>query len=160
MAKLIGANATTALIALRGLAQLFGSVTTQNGSQKIQVLNAVADGIESGANVDEEMALVAVALKSGEPKDWIAAVASINENSRLLNLPDEDFSHSPPPGAVSTAPLGSPATPNVMSEADRGKAVSEEEERETFEARKAAGKEEADEDDDADGEKEETKKDA
>jgi hypothetical protein len=98
-------NVVTTLVVLRGLSQLYASVTTQYASAKIQALTAIADGIESGANVDAAMRKVADALKTGELKEWDAVAKSINENSRLLNLPATD-SHAPPQGATAPAPLG------------------------------------------------------
>jgi hypothetical protein len=107
-------NTAGSLLVLRGLAHLFAAVTTQHANAKITILNGLADAIESGQNVDREMRKVAQALKTGELKDWDAVAKSINENSRLLNLPAAS-GNAPPAGAAAPAPIGKPPGPDSGS---------------------------------------------
>lgn len=58
---------TLAILALRSLGMLFG---LQGQPKAASSLGLLADGIESGANVDAHMASVAAAIKSGSPLDW------------------------------------------------------------------------------------------
>lgn len=72
---------TIALIALRGMSALFNLA---GESDKGTLLSTLADGAEAGVNVDAHMQAVAVALKSGAPKDWADAANRINTDSDLL----------------------------------------------------------------------------
>lgn len=76
--------ALLAIISLRSLGLLF---TLQGQGKTGDALNLLATGIESGLDVDAHMQRVADALKSGQPKDWDAAHASIEADSALLQGP-------------------------------------------------------------------------
>lgn len=72
---------TLAIIALRSLGMLFG---LQGQTKAATSLSLLADGLESGANVDAHMSAVAAALKSGEPIDWENAYTRISADSARL----------------------------------------------------------------------------
>jgi hypothetical protein len=74
-------TASIAIVALRALATLFG---LQGQVKYGQSLSLLADGLESGANVDAHMAAVAAALKSGAPTDWDDVHARITADSARL----------------------------------------------------------------------------
>ena len=72
---------TIAIIALRSLGMLFG---LQGQPKAATSLGLLADGLESGANVDAHMAAVAIALKSGSPLDWEDVHKRITADSARL----------------------------------------------------------------------------
>lgn len=75
---------TMALIAIRGLATLFG---LQGNGPAAAALNKVAAAIEAGKNVDAHLQLVADAMKAGAPNDWTAVVSRIDADAARLHAP-------------------------------------------------------------------------
>jgi ribulose kinase len=69
------------ILTLRSLGVLFG---LQGQPKAAQSLGLLADGLESGANVDAHMAAVATALKSGSSLDWADVHARITADSARL----------------------------------------------------------------------------
>lgn len=74
-------TASLAIVALRSLATLFA---LQGQGKHGESLNLLADGLESGANVDGHMADVAAALKSGNEIDWDEVTGRIKADSARL----------------------------------------------------------------------------
>jgi hypothetical protein len=74
-------NISTALIALRGIAMLFNM---RSEPRVASSLNLVADGLEAGKDVDDHLAAVAAAMKSGTPEDWNGVADRIRADSARL----------------------------------------------------------------------------
>jgi hypothetical protein len=72
---------TLAVMAARALAQLF---TLQGDSKAAESLTFVANGIESGLDVDEHMQSVADALNAGSPVSWDDVTARIEAEAAEL----------------------------------------------------------------------------
>lgn len=65
--------------------RLLGTLFGLQGNAKIEsILSRIADGIESGHNVDQHLAGVAIAVKSGAPQDWDNLHARIEADSARL----------------------------------------------------------------------------
>lgn len=73
-----------ALIAIRGLATLFG---LQGNAPASVALNKIASAIEAGKNVDAHLKLVADAMKSGAPNDWAGVSSRIDADAARLHAP-------------------------------------------------------------------------
>lgn len=70
-----------AIISLRALAQLFRS---QGAPKRAESLDLLADGIKSGADIDDHMQSVADALEAGASADWDDIHARITAESDRL----------------------------------------------------------------------------